>query len=264
MKIKEYIRPKSLEEAYELLNNKNTAQLMGGGAYLRRSSKEIELVIDLCDLNLEYIKETNDHIEIGAMTTLRELEKSKALKKYFGNIISDSVKDIVGVQFKNYVTIGGSVYPRYGFSDLITALLALECKIVLHKAGEVKLEDYLRNKKESKDILTKIKLIKGETATSFKCLRNSSGDYSILNVAASKNEDGYKIAVGATPQVASLVPRVKELLDKGLSIDEYLINQAAKIACDDITFGDNYLSSKEYRKDICEVLVRRALMEVVK
>lgn len=128
--IKDYIRPKSLEEAYELLSSNKNSRILGGGAFLRLGSKCINTAIDLCDLDLNYIKETDEGIEIGAMTTFRDLEKSQILKEYFGNLLADALKGIVGVQFRNYVTVGASVYSKYGFSDLITALLALDCTLV--------------------------------------------------------------------------------------------------------------------------------------
>lgn len=261
--INDYVRPKSLKEAYELLTNKENSQIVGGGAFLRLSSKEIDLAIDLCDLDLNYIKERDTTIEIGAMTTFREIEKSETLKEYFGNILSDSVKEIVGVQFKNYVTVGGSVYPRYGFSDIITAFLALDSSVVLYKAGEMKLDDYLKSKTVDKDIVTKIILNKEKVLASFKSLRKTAGDYSMLNVAVQKNKDKYRIAVGARPGVAVLVPESMEFLNSSSNVDEKTLITAAKIASESLSFGSNYLASAEYRKDLCSVLVKRALMEVI-
>lgn len=261
--INDYIRPKSIEEAYGFLTDKENSQLVGGGAFLRLGSKDIDLAIDICDLDLNFIRETATTIEIGAMTTFREIEKSETIKKYFGNMLSDSVKEIVGVQFKNYVTVGGSVYPKYGFSDLITAFLALDSSVVLYKAGEIKLEDYLKNKTAERDILTKIIINKERTFTSFKSLRKTAGDYSILNAAVSKNKDGYRIAVGARPGVAVLVSEAMEILNSTSSVDEELVIKAAEIASENLSFGSNYLASAEYRKDLCSVLVKRALMEVI-
>jgi len=262
--INDYIRPKSTREAYELLTNRENSQVIGGGAFLRLSSKDIDLIIDLCDLDLNFIKETDTAVEIGAMTTFREIEKSDILKKYFGNLISDSVREIVGVQFKNYVTVGGSIYPKYGFSDLITALLALECKVVLYKSGEMRLEDYLKEKIDGKDILIKIVLAKESTLSSYKSLRKSAGDFSILNVAVTKNKNGYKVAVGARPEAAMLAYETAEFLNSNSSVNEDIALKAAEICCESLSFGSNYLASSEYRKELCRVLVKRAIMEVVK
>lgn len=261
--VKDYVRPKSLEEAYELLSSSRNSRIVGGGAILRLGSKRINTAIDLCDLDLNFINETDETIEIGAITTFRELEKSEIIKKYFGNLLSDALKEIVGVQFRNYVTVGGSVYSKYGFSDLITALLVLDCTVVLHKNGEIKLEDYLNTRLKGRDILTKIVLKKEETITSYKTIRKSTSGYPTLNVAVAKNKDGFKIAVGARPRVAALAHEAAEFLNSNSSIDEDVALKAGEICSESLKFGSNYLGTEEYRKEICKVLVKRAIMEVI-
>jgi CO/xanthine dehydrogenase FAD-binding subunit len=262
--ISDYVKPKSIEEAYDLLVSNDNAQIIGGGAFIKLTSKKIDLAIDLYNTNLNFVNDTETSIEIGAMTTFRDIEKSETIKKHFGNILSDSVKDIVGVQFKNYVTVGGSVYPKYGFSDLITALLALDCRVVLYNSGEKSLEDFLKEKTTKKDILTKIILNKGNIKAAFKTIRNSSGDYSALNVAVSKNESKYKIAVGARPGVATLALESMEILNSMEGVDENVILKAAEMSGGCLSFGSNHIASAEYRKDLCSVLVKRAVMEVVR
>ena len=37
-----------------------------------------------------------------------------------------SLRHIVGVQFRNCATIGGSIWGRYGFSDVLTMFLAMD------------------------------------------------------------------------------------------------------------------------------------------
>ena len=70
------------------------------------------------------------------MTTLRDLEVNPILNKYFDGVLPKSVRDIIGIQFRNVVTVGGSVFSRYGFSDLIVGLLALETEVELYNGGE--------------------------------------------------------------------------------------------------------------------------------
>ena len=58
--------------------------------------------------------------------TLRQIEQSEAVKKLCGDGIEEAVRHIVGVQFRNQATVGGSIYGRFGFSDVLTAFLALD------------------------------------------------------------------------------------------------------------------------------------------
>lgn len=146
------VQPQSLEEAYEILMKRKNNIVIGGSAFLRMGEKRIGTGIDLSNLNLNLIEETSDYIKIGAMTTLRDLEVSPILNKYFNGVIGNCVKDIIGVQFRNVVTVGASVFSKYGFSDLIVALLSLDTEVELYKGGRVKLEEFL-NQKYEKDIL---------------------------------------------------------------------------------------------------------------
>ena len=59
-------------------------------------------------------------ISIGARVTLRELEQHVGLNTYTHDAVKNAVKDIVGVQFRNMATIGGSIWGRFGFSDVLT------------------------------------------------------------------------------------------------------------------------------------------------
>ena len=63
---------------------------------------------------------------IGCMVTLRELEVHEGLKGTFGNIFKEAVRHIVGVQFRNLATVGGSIFPRFGFSDVLTAFMSCD------------------------------------------------------------------------------------------------------------------------------------------
>lgn len=256
----ELVQPHSLEEAYETLMKRKNNQILGGSAFLRMGKKRIGTGIDLSNLNLNNIEESSDYVEIGAMTTLRDLEVSPILNKYFDKVICNSVKDIIGVQFRNVVTVGGSVFSKYGFSDLIVALLALDTEVELFKGGRTTLEDFL-NKEPEKDILVKLYIKKNNMNAIYKCMRNSRSDYPILNIAVSKEEHNFKICVGARPQRATIAYKASEFLSNN-TINEENIFKASEIASEELIFGTNMRGSKEYRKAICKSLVKNALMEV--
>lgn len=256
----ELVQPQSLEEAYEILMKRKNNVVIGGSAFLRMGTKRIGTGIDLSNLNLNLIEETPDHIEIGAMTTLRDLEVSPILNKYFDRVLPNAVRDIIGVQFRNVVTVGGSVFSKYGFSDLIVALLALETEVELYNGGRIALEEFL-NRKYEKDILVKLYIKKNNANAIYKCMRNSRSDYPILNLAVSKDDNNFKICVGARPQRATVAVKASEFLSNN-PINEENIIKASEIACEELVFGSNMRASKEYRKVVCKSLVKNALMEV--
>jgi CO/xanthine dehydrogenase FAD-binding subunit len=259
--IQNYVLPKTLEEAYAILNEKRNNVILGGSAFLRMGSKKIGTAIDLSEMDLNFINENEETIEIGAMTTFRKIETSPILQKYFNGILPESVKNIVGVQLRNIVTVGATVYSRYGFSDLITALLSLDAEIILYDMGRISLEKYLE-KGSKKDILTKIIIPKIDRKSVFKMMRNSKSDYAILNAAVSNKDDDWKVVVGARPQRAKIAKKASEYLAKNKLTNEN-IEHAAKLVVEELTFGSNIKGSKEYREAICKVIVKRAIMEVL-
>lgn len=258
----EFFQPETLEDAYNKLVARKTNTILGGCAFLKMGSKRIGTGIDLSKLNLNYINETDNYIEIGASTTFRDIETSEALNSYFNGVLKEAVKDIIGVQFRNIVTVGASVYSKYGFSDFITALLALDTEVELYKGGRLSLQDFLIKPYE-KDILTKIYIKKNERKASYKSLRNSKSDYPILNVTVSKLNDDFKIVVGARPATAKIsIDASKLLSQEGFS--EASLNKALDIMSSELIFGTNMRATYEYRQAISKVLVKRAIMEVIK
>ncbi|WP_195335057.1 FAD binding domain-containing protein [Paraclostridium bifermentans] len=255
------VQPNTLEEAYSILTKRKNNQILGGTAFLRMGKKRIGTGIELSNLNLDYIKEDDNFIEIGAMTTLRSLETSDIIKNN-SKILTDSVRDIIGVQFRNVVTVGGSVFSKYGFSDLIVALLCLDTEVETFKCGRISLDEFL-NKNYKKDILTKIYINKNNKNAVYKSMRNAKSDYPILNVSVSKLENEFKICIGARPQRAKVAIEASQFLSSNQLNDEN-IEKAIDLIKNDIEFGTNMRASKEYREQISKVLVKRAIMEVTK
>ncbi len=95
-------------------------------------------------LGLDQIEETEDAFEIGAMVTLRQLEEHPGLAAYTDGAMRESVRHIVGVQLRNLATVGGSIYGRFGFSDVLTMFLAMDTEVELYKAGRMPLVEFAK------------------------------------------------------------------------------------------------------------------------
>lgn len=144
-RVKEYVCPQTVEECARLLRENKRSRLIGGNLFLRMTSIEIPLAIDLSGCGLDYIvQDESGLIRLGAMCSLHALETSPILQDYAGGIISRSAGEIIGVQFRNLATVGASVASKYGFSDVITPLLACGARVRLHEQGELSLEEFLR------------------------------------------------------------------------------------------------------------------------
>lgn len=257
--INQYLLASSLEEAYEALvaNNKNI--ILGGMLWLKMSNKAIHTAIDLSNLSLNQITETDEYIEIGCMTSLRQIETSTLLQEHFDGVIAKCVKDIVGTQFRNVATIGGSVFGRFGFSDVLTALLALDTYVELYKGGVMSLEEFVNAKRE-KDILVKVMIRKNGVKASYYTQRNSATDFPVLAVAVSHGEKGVRISVGARPHKAKRAHEAEALLKEELT--ESAIEKATKKVAEELDFGSNLRAGEAYRKQLAQVLVKRAIDEI--
>jgi CO/xanthine dehydrogenase FAD-binding subunit len=263
MEITRLERPRSLDEAYGYVANQKAFPI-GGGAWSRMSTKTWELAVDLSELGLRYIRANGKYIEIGAMTTARDIETSTVLEKTFGPVFKDAVSHIVGVQMRNIVSVGGTVAGRYGFSDLNTVLLAMNAAVALYKGGEVSLEAFMAGETggDRPVLIEKILVDTDAGQGAYQSVRNTRSDLPILNAAACFGKGGWRIAVGARPGSAKLAKKAAEMLGGSANPDAAAIGKAAAAAASELSFGDDIRGTAAYRKDACEALVRRAIAEV--
>ena len=180
LSIRNYVRPQTIEEAYEYAK-KPLSVVLGGMLWLKMQNRNVNFAIDLSDLHLDQIEEIDDEIHIGAMVTLRV-----------------RVRHIVGVQFRNLATIGGSIYGRFGFSDVLTLFMALDCEVELYPTGRVSIKEFA-NMKFTKDILTKVIIKKVPTNVVYFSQRNISTDFPVLTCAVSNINQHYTCIIGARP-----------------------------------------------------------------
>lgn len=262
MSVKEYVKPRSVGEALDLLASREGAVVLGGGAYLRLADRPVELAIDLCDVGLDYIREGEGGLEIGAMTTYRRLETSEELRGVCGGMIGRSVAEIAGVQLRNVVTVGGTVYRSYAFSNLVTALLAAGADVELGRAGRMPLAEYLDRPRDPRDILAAVVLPRPGGRGAYADITNSRNDFAILNAAVAAFGDEIRIAVGARPGVARLATDAAAWLAANPGAAD-AAGQAGEIAAAELDFGDNLRASAEYRRRVCPALVRRAIEEAL-
>lgn len=249
LKIKNYVRPQSIKEAYDLLMQKKSNVIVGGMLWLKMQNRNVHTAIDLQDLGLDQIEETEDSYRIGAMVTLRELELHPGLNALTRNAMADSVRHIVGVQFRNLATVGGSLYGRFGFSDVLTLFLALGAKVDLYKHGLMELEDFCELPRSDRDLLIRVIVPKTSRQTVYLSQRNNSVDFPVLTCALSRTGTELRCAVGARPGKAVC-------LRGSVQADPEAF---AAAAAEQLTFGSNVRAGAVYRSRICSVLIRRGL-----
>ena len=242
--IQKYVRAQSLEEAWQLNQNKRN-RVLGGMLWLRLGRGSVNTVIDLCDLGLNTIEETEEQFSIGAMATLRDLELHEGLNGYTGGAVANAVKDIVGVQFRNMATVGGSIWGRFGFSDVLTVFLAMDTYVELYKGGIVPLEQFARMKKDN-DILVRLIVKKTPCKIVYSSVRNQRTDFPVLACAVAEMNGQYRASIGARPARALLLCSEKS-------------EDFAAFVAENAPTESNLRGSAAYRTHLIRVLVERAM-----
>lgn len=271
---KEYVPVKDLKEAYELLCEDKKNLILGGCNYLLLTKKRFNKGIDLSKLNLNYIKEENNFIKIGAMATFRDLETNEIIKNFSNGFISKAVSEVMGVAFRNSATVGASVFSKYGFSDLLTPLLAANAKVHLFNKGIITLKEFLKNKKIERDILIEVLIPKTNEKAVFLSVRKAIPDYSIINLSLKKyraenNEVNFILSIGARPKRAIVAENFSSLLSdlylqhlSGKNISEIISDRVLNLLVSEVTFQSNMRASKEYREALVKSLAKKAITEV--
>lgn len=250
--IQKYVRAQSLEEAWQL-NQRGRNRVVGGMLWLRLSRGGVGTAIDLSGLGLDKIEETETEFSIGAMATLRQLEQHEGLNAYTGGAVKNALKDIVGVQFRNMATIGGSIWGRFGFSDVLTVFLAMDCCVELYKGGIVPLEQFANMKKDS-DILVRLIVKKTPGKVVYTAMRNQRTDFPVLTCALSSIGGQPKAVIGARPAKAMVIRDENGLMPDGKAFAAYVAQNAPT--------DSNIRGSAAYRTHLVRVLVERAAKEL--
>ena len=210
--------------------------------WLKMTNMNIGTAIDLCDLGLDTIEETEEEFSIGCMTSLRQMEQHESLTAYTCGAFKKAVLDIVGVQFRNTATIGGSLYGRFGFSDVLTVLLSMDCYVELYPTGMVSLEEFAAMKRTG-DILVRLIIKKTPGKFTYEAMRAQRTDFPVLTAAASTLG---KLVIGARPMKAMVLPLPKQ----GEEISTL------------VPTASNLRGSKEYRSHLVSVLAERVLTQL--
>ena len=168
-----------------------------------------------------------------------------SLNAYANGAVAVAVKDIVGVQFRNMATVGGSIWGRFGFSDVLTVFLAMDSYVELYKGGIIPLEEFTRMKKDN-DILVRLIVKKTPCKIVYSSVRNQRTDFPVLACAVSHMNGQYRASIGARPARAMLL------------CSENSEGFASFVAENAPTEG-NVRGSAAYRTHLIRVLVERSM-----
>ena len=188
-----YAKPRSLAEAFDLLERPGAKILAGGQSLipslnLRLSSPE--LLVDITALKgLSEVEVKDGTVRVGALCTHAALERSEEVRKHLP-LVAEAVSHIAHPAIRNRGTLGGSLALADPAAELPACALALEAVLIISsRKGErrVKAADFFKGLFETDlkpaEILVGVEFPKADKSV-FLELTRRQGDYAIVGLAA--------------------------------------------------------------------------------
>ncbi len=277
----EYHQPASLESALALLDQHgDDARLISGGTALiqfmkQRLAQPAHLVSLAKIPGLDYIREEDGQIRIGALTTMRAVETSPLVRER-ASLVADTFSRVATVRIRNMATIGGGLAHADPNQDPPPTLIALGSSVVLRSSsGERSLPlsdffvDYYETTLQAGEVVTELRIPipPANTRGAFiKFLPRTADDYATVSVAAvlEMGEAGLCRAAhvvlgsaGTTPVVATTT---QDALNNKILMDGIVANAAEGVA-DLVSPLDDFRGSAEYKRDMAVVFTKRAVQQ---
>jgi carbon-monoxide dehydrogenase medium subunit len=233
-------------------------------------------VIDLGKIRgLDSIREENGALVIGAMTTHAEVESSALLREKCP-LLCEAAAEIGDVQVRNRGTLGGSLAHADPAADYPAAILALDAEIVASNSSGTRripaasfFQDLLTTALRPGEILTEVRIPawKPFTGSAYRKLHQPASGFAIVGVAAK-----VVLGKGKIEQCAVGVTGVGPKAYRAAAVEKALAGKkpSAKLLADasgNAARGTEILSdlhaSRDYRREMASVFVRRALERAV-
>lgn len=280
----EYAAPSSLDEAISLLQqhgDEDVKLLAGGQSLVPLLSMRMarpELLIDLNPIDeLQYIREENGGLAIGAMTRKRAVEESELVRR-LQPVLLAATQLVAHPQIRNRGTVGGSMAHADPAAEY--PALAIVLGVELRTAGpdgerRIAAEDffqsYLTTALEPVEVLTEVRvpILAPGTGWSFLEVARRHGDFAMTGAAVTLRLDGRgsiseaRIVLFGVGPTAVRVREVEQLV-MGEQPSDRLFQEAGRAAGEGLEdpLSDVHASA-EFRRHLARVLTARALGEAV-
>lgn len=279
----EYKAPDSIEEALTFLrDNGSDAKLLAGGQSLVPAMNfrvvQPSVLIDLNRVGeLNYIRQEDGNLRIGAMTRERQLEIDPLVGKW-SPLLMEAMPHVAHPQIRNRGTLGGSLANADPAAELPVIMLALGARLKARStsnerwiAAENFFSGMFTTDLAPDEILVEIELPSQQPRTgwSFMEVAPRAGDYALMGVAAlvTLDENGVckqarlvYLNAGDGPVDGKVAAKLLE----GELPNEALIEAAAESASQkEINPFGNIHASPDFQRHLARVLTRKTLKQAI-
>lgn len=277
-----FLEPTDFSEASSLLDQyADDAKIIAGGVsitlMLQQKLISPSVLISLGRVsNYDFIRHDQDGLHIGALTKLRDIERSDIVKK-FCSALAHTFSVVGNVRVRNQATIGGNLSAADYAADPPSMLAALNARVQVQspeKKREIPLGEFFlgfyTTALESNEILTEVvipNLSSSARAAYHKYTSISAEGRPCVAVGAVADfeADGkcldLRIAVGAAVETPQRLNSAEAMARGQILTDELIaaIAEEYSLRLDPLT---DVRGSAWYRKEMVRVFVKRALQEV--
>jgi CO/xanthine dehydrogenase FAD-binding subunit len=280
----EYIVPSDLFEACNFLTKHGSeTKIIAGGTdlvlSLRRGEVRPRYLLDISAIDeFRKIEDVGDQITIGAACTHTQISESSILKKY-GGILSEASGWIASRQIRNLGTIGGNVVNGSPAADTLPALMVLNGRVEIVSSNghrEVPLSDIYVGPYQTNlgphELVSHIiveKIPKEARYRFFRLTRRKAMATARINGGVLlRQKDGggpieeIRISVGSVTPKPCRMTRAEEFL-AGAIPSEPTIEKGCLIVGESMVEMSGVRKSTEYKQPVVNVLVRRALQDIL-
>ena len=141
----DYVKVDSLAEAYELCQ-KRSSLVVGGMVWLKMTNVTKRTIVDLSGLGFGSDRGDRGGIQDRMYEHPAPDRDTPGPEPVFWRHIRECTRHIVGVQMRNCATVGGSIYSRFGFSDILTCMMALDTYVELYHGGIMPLSEFAKDR----------------------------------------------------------------------------------------------------------------------
>ena len=280
----EYLAPRKLDETLKVVEKTpGETQFIAGGTNVipnMRSGKiSPKILIDLSRLEgLDYIREENNLIAVGSLTTISEIAASDLIRRH-APVLSSAAGKLGNPLTRNRATIGGNLADASPAADMAPPLLSLEAIVHTKASGgeerQIPLDKFFlgpnKTALDKNEIIVQIVFTKPKDAAKghyFKLgLRNSMA-ISVASISLMLELKGNvclkaRIALGAVAPTPVRIRQVEKNLE-GKEINDKIIQECSVLVRKEIMPISDIRASAAYRNWVTSVLIGRAIQEVIK
>ncbi len=267
--LKRFYRPKSIAEALALLE-KNSGSILviaGGTKLVKTRNSIVQELVDITGLGLDYIRENNGIVRIGATTPLQKMVESQLLKTAYQGIVNEAAQITHrSKMIRNASTMSGELVTTNSLSVLYCAFLVLQAQVRIVGGEEFALAmNIFKNKKElSGGLMVEVLIpaLKENTFTAIETLQQKQG---LPVIAASAR---VTLEKGKCTQIKLAITGTRNCPKRLHAIEDTMIGQElnhANIERFSNEINSHYFpvtdtfATEEFRKETSPLVIKKVL-----